>query len=68
MTAVRSFIFLVGALLGTAVFGIFVPALLAFVAVPLTADWLIASLPLSPVGKLLRRDIRERCREKAGRN
>ena len=30
-----------------AVFGIFVPAFLAFVAVPFTADWLIASLPLS---------------------
>ena len=27
-----------------------------------------SSLPLSPVGKLLRREIRERCREKAGRN
>jgi NADH-quinone oxidoreductase subunit H len=30
-----------------AVFGIFMPAFLAFVAVPFTADWLIASLPLS---------------------
>jgi NADH-quinone oxidoreductase subunit H len=30
-----------------AVFGIFVPAFLAFVAVPFTADWLISSLPLS---------------------
>jgi NADH-quinone oxidoreductase subunit H len=30
-----------------AVFGIFVPAFLAVVAVPFTADWLISSLPLS---------------------
>ena len=27
-----------------------------------------SSLPMSPVGKLLRREIRERCREIAGRN
>jgi acyl-CoA synthetase (AMP-forming)/AMP-acid ligase II len=27
-----------------------------------------SSLPMSPVGKLLRREIRERCREKAARN
>jgi len=30
-----------------AVFGIFVPAFLAVVAVPFTADWLVSSLPLS---------------------
>jgi NADH-quinone oxidoreductase subunit H len=30
-----------------AVFGIFVPAFLAFVAVPFTSDWFISSLPLS---------------------
>jgi NADH-quinone oxidoreductase subunit H len=30
-----------------AVFAIFVPAFLAFVAVPFTSDWLISSLPLS---------------------